>query len=357
MKISATQSDVIEEASAWFIEFRSGDVTASDRTRFFEWLRRSPQHIQAYLEIAEGWAELPTADVQGQLDLNEILRLARDSRDDNVIPLGSRPALAGSRARRGWFLRAAAAAVSMVLLAGAIAWVALNDSSTYHTGVGERRTVRLEDGSVVELNALSRVRVHLSEDLRVIDLLSGQALFDVAKDEKRPFLVRSGTTTVRAVGTQFDVYRRRAGTVVTVVEGRVAVDRGGSAAFMTRKDAVAEEAVVLVAGEQLTVATQAASRGSLLDMPKPRVANVTAATAWVQEQLIFDETPLSEVAEEFNRYSTRKLVIADAQLGSLGVSGVFSSMKPDALLGFLRAQPGVNVRDEGGEITVTRAAK
>src|SRR5690606_26847429 len=88
---------------------------------------------------------------------------------------------------------------------------------------GEQRTVTLADGSVIELNARSRIKVRYADRERAIDLLQGQALFRVAKDPTKPFIVASGGTYVRAVGTQFDVYKKSVGTVVTVVEGRVAV--------------------------------------------------------------------------------------------------------------------------------------
>jgi len=90
--------------------------------------------------------------------------------------------------------------------------------------VGEQRSIALADGSIIDLNARSRIRVRLSKDERDVELLQGQALFHVAKDNSRPFVVRSDTTVVRAVGTEFDVYRKKNGTVITVLEGRVVVE-------------------------------------------------------------------------------------------------------------------------------------
>jgi transmembrane sensor len=353
IRSSNTKPDIVAEASAWFIEFRAGDVTASDRARFDEWLRRSPEHIQAYLEVAAGWSELPTSDPQGRIDIAALIKRARESQDDNVVPLS---ACADTRPRRSrQTLRVWAASLAGLALAiGLTAWVALYRANTYSTGVGEQRTVRLVDGSTIELNALSTIRVRLSQKVREIDLTEGQALFHVAKDPARPFIVSSGGTTVRAVGTQFDVYRKRDGTIVTVLEGRVAVAESNlTAALFDQRGASlpvggvsrADQAPIFVtAGEQVTVTEK--------EMRQPKRTDVTAATAWTQKRLIFEETPLAEVAEEFNRYNMRRLVITDPDLRSMWISGVYSSTDPDSLLGFLRAQPNILLSETDKEIRV-----
>src|SRR3954468_20649833 len=98
---------VAAEASAWFIEFRTGEMTAGERTRFYEWLRRSPDHIQAYLEIAEGWAELPTSDPRRRIDIQALIQRAREAQDENVVPFS--PASTALPERRPYSLRALAA--------------------------------------------------------------------------------------------------------------------------------------------------------------------------------------------------------------------------------------------------------
>jgi transmembrane sensor len=344
----APKADIVAEASAWFIEFRAGDP---DRARFYEWLRRSPEHIQAYLEIAEGWAELPTSDADGRIDIEALIRRAREEQDDNVIPLP--PRSAPRRQRRHLPMHAwAASVVAVAMLIGLISWVRY-ETNTYRTGTGEQRTVRLADGSTIEINALSKVRVRLSESVREVDLDEGQALFQVAKDPKRPFMVRSGEATVRAVGTRFDVYKKRSGTVITVLEGRVAVAEVSPAVLASGTDVGIAKPIFLAAGEQVTVPEKPTQETDV----KPKRADVAAATAWVHKRLIFDETPLADVAEEFNRYSTRRLVIVDPELRTIGVSGVYSSIQPDLLLAFLRAQPDIQLSETDEEIRVALATK
>jgi len=357
--------DIVAEASAWFAEFREGGVPAPVRALFDEWLRRSPEHIQAYLEVSAAWSELPTADPEGRIDVTTLVVRARASADDNVVALGGRgecaspPGVArGQIAPRRRSLPALAASISFAVVLLGLWFVALR-ADTYSTGIGEQRTVRLADGSTVELNALSMISVRLSKTLRDIELARGQALFHVAKDRTRPFMVQSEGVTVRAVGTQFDVYRKRNGTTVTVLEGEVAVVPKRDSRTKPQEDSApsilgsrADEAagtngatILVSAGEQVTVTPH--------EVQKRHKADVTAATAWVEQRLIFDATPLGDVADEFNRYNTRKLVIADPALRSVGISGVYSTADPASLVGFLRAQSNLQVTETDAEIRVT----
>jgi transmembrane sensor len=363
---SSPRRQVVSEACAWFIEFRAGEATATTRERFDQWLRHSPEHIQAYLEVAAAWSELPTSDSQGRIDIDTLLGRARESlEEDVVVSLGAhRSACAepteGSeaprrRATRFGPLAVAASIGVLVTIACVLGWLNLRDRDTYTTGIGEQRTIRLADDSIVDLNARSKLRVRFSNALRAVDLVAGQALFHVAKDPQRPFVVLSDSMAVRAVGTEFDVYRKGDGLVVTVVEGRVAVlppnaQLEAPAAAPSRSSAKGSAATgipqLLSAGEQLTVTPRAAS--------PPHRADVNTVTAWVRRRLIFEDTPLAEVAEEFNRYSVRRLIIDDPELARQPISGVYSSSDPSSLVGFLRAQPSLQVLETDQEIRVAR---
>ena len=185
----------------------------------------------------------------------------------------------------------------------------------------------------MELNSRSRIRVRFADAERSVDLLAGQALFRVAKDKMRPFVVRSGDASIRAVGTEFDVYQKRQGTVITVIEGRVSV--GDS---------------LLAAGEQLTVASTPTSTSAA----RPVHANIAAATAWTQRQLVFESATLADVADEINRYNDRQLVIDDAGLNDFHISGVFSSTDPASLVRFLRTRRDIIINETGDVIHVSR---
>lgn len=340
-----THPAIIAEASAWFMEFRAGDVHGDARGRFIEWLRRSPEHIHAYLEISGVWAELPSSDPHGRIDVAALIARARDEADVIALSPDRAPPAAAPSAGAPNLLRhrprlAAFGMAAVVLLAVAAAMLlrGANFSGTYTTGIGEQRTVQLSDGSIVELNARSTIQVHLTEQQRDLTLVEGQALFRVAKDKQRPFVVRAGDAQVRAVGTEFDIYKKQSATVVTVVEGRVETiddtDRPGTAA------------IVLSAGEQLTVLPHMVT--------KPTRTDTAVATAWVHKRLIFEETPLSDVAEEFNRYNRRPLTIDDGELEKLKISGVYSSTDPASLINFLRSQNSIQVVEMEKQVRVLR---
>jgi transmembrane sensor len=339
-----THPAIIAEASSWFIEFRAGDVDGDARARFIAWLRRSPEHIHAYLEIADVWAELPTADPEKRIDIEALIARARAEPDVVALspdraPSAPPPSAVKPHVWRG-SRRSAVALAAVVLLSVAAAFLLSRDRSSrsYSTGIGEQRTVQLVDGSTVELNARSTIQVHLTEQQRDVTLLDGQALFRVAKDAQRPFVVRAGDAQVRAVGTEFDVYKKQAATVVTVVEGRVET--------YDEADSPGTAAIVLSAGEQLTVLPH--------NVSKPTRTDIAVATAWVQKRLIFEETPLSDVAEEFNRYNRRPLTIDDSELEKLRISGVYSSTDPASLINFLRSQNSIQVVETEKQVRVLR---
>jgi transmembrane sensor len=179
-----------------------------------------------------------------------------------------------------------------------------------------------------------------------VRLLAGEALFKVAHDATRPFDVTSSNTTVRAVGTQFNVDRRPDSTTVTVVDGAVAV-------FTTSVDTAEEEQtrVPLAAGEQLTLAPRSARH--------PVRADVATALAWTQRKLVFENRRLGEVADEFNRYNRQAIEIRSPELREQRVTGVFQANDPRSFLTFLSRQPGVTVAGSNDplHVVVTQGAK
>jgi transmembrane sensor len=344
--------EALAQAADWFVDFRVDVVDAVTREEFHVWLRRSPQNVQAYLEIARTYVELPAINPSGKLDVEELIAYARSAA--NVVPLPRAPTAAGPSAtlppRAHHKLRLTLAASLLFAVAGTIGWLQLRGDN-YSTAIGEQRSITLTDGSTIDLNARTRIRVRMTGDQRLVQLLEGQALFKVAKDKARPFIVRSDDTQVRAVGTQFDVYRRKSGTTVTVLEGRVEVvpSSGNPSPMDDRADghraAANEQVLFLGAGEQATIAPER--------VPAPVQADVAAAVAWKDRLIVFEGTPLTQVVEEFNRYTRRQLVIRDASLETFHISGVYSSSDPASLVRFLRAQDGIDVVETDTEIRIS----
>jgi transmembrane sensor len=363
-------SQIHNAASSWFIAFHEEAVDATKAAEFIRWLRASPQHVQAYLQAVATWEDAARIRQTHRESVDELLALARANKeaiplvpDSGDLPrcgIANRPTATsiGPQSRALGFRKMALAIAAAVLVAIAgLTWFTLEQYGLYTTSIGEQRSMRLADGSTVDLNSRSRVRVSFKEKVREVDLLDGQALFRVAKDPARPFIVRSGDTVVRAVGTQFDVYRRKSGTTVTVLEGRVAVSSTGSRtagksaasstpAIDTAAHPPTGASTFLSAGEQVTLTT------TELSVPKP--ANLATATAWTQRQIVFEKTPLTEVVEEFNRYNDRHMVIVDPSVGGIRISGVFSSVDPGSLINGLRALQSFSVHERDGEIQISR---
>ncbi|HSY08998.1 MAG TPA: FecR domain-containing protein [Steroidobacteraceae bacterium] len=344
----------LEEASAWFVEFRLGEVDSATRRRFLGWLRRSPEHIRAYLEISGAYARLPTSGSVNEAEMARLIEHARSrnnlasfATDSESIPCPGVAQIGSVGWGRPWRvtrLAAAVAAIGIIVALGV--WFTLRHAPTYETQTAEERTITLEDGSTLQLNARTRVRVHFSDARRDVELVQGQALFKVAKDAQRPFIVTSGGAVIRAVGTQFDVDREASGTTVTVLEGRVNV---ASQAQTFRLSAnglpAAPRELELSAGEQVIVTPAALEKS-----PHP---NAAAATAWTRGRLEFYETPLSEAVMEFNRYSRRPLVIVSPELESLHINGVYSlTDNASGLLLFLRHQPDIHVDETETDIRI-----
>jgi transmembrane sensor len=355
---------IYDEASEWLVKHRDGDLGSQEKAQFDSWLRASPQHMRAYLEMSAIWEDLPAVVADGQPTPEELIESA--SREGNVHRLKDADDRKGSVARahpgakRGTRAKLfSLAAVLLIAIVGAAYWYELR-RNTYTTEIGEQRSIVLADGSTLELNSHSRVRVRYSQAQREVDLIEGQALFRVAHDVGRPFVVHSGVMRVRAVGTQFDVYRKRAATVVTVIEGKVEVVDGASRATVADSSASPLQpaapagtpsrngpGVFLTAGEQLSVPA-----GSTSAERSPQPANVATVTAWTQQNLVFESSPLADVAEEFNRYTRRPLVITDADIATMHISGIFSSADPALFLKFLRAQPELTVAETPNEIRI-----
>jgi len=383
-----------EEAADWLVAFCEAEVDAPGRERFMTWLRASPEHVRAYLRLSALWEDDDLFSRNRKLDADACVQRALN--ETNVIPLdladmpdtaalaSSAPAQLGGalpaesipegesfpmrsdRLSRGAprllglsrLPLAIAASMILAVSAALLMWLKVNAHVTYETAIGEQRTITLPDGSTIALNARSKVGVKYDDERRSIELIEGQALFRVAKDTARPFVVRSGVASIRAVGTQFDVYRKAGGTVVTVLEGRVAVS--GAAKPNRAPEStpsaqpydpsstatpLAQDAFVS-AGEQLIATPEA------LTAPKP--ADVAAATAWLQGRLVFNAAPLSDVLDEFNRHTRRRLVLDDENLGTVPISGIFAFTDSAQFVEFLRQRFALVVHETDDEIHIAR---
>ncbi len=324
-------SEATQQAADWLVQLHSPDRSPNTEAEFADWLRASPIHVREYLRAVEVWEGLAhesvgqdssqeqlvwDANAAGVIEFPRELRAAAKS----ASPIRSLPVAM----RRGTAL--AALFAGMVLASGYFGWrhfTALDVA----TGIGEQRSVVLPDRSIVELNTQSEIRLAFTATERRVELVRGEAFFDVSKDPARPFIVATDLATARAVGTRFSMYRTPTGTVVTVAEGRVLVRDALAATDSLAESADFAGAVEVIPG------TQAEAR---LDRSvQLRQADVERSLAWRQRKLIFNGEPLWSVVDEFNRYNSPPLVIVDPRQRDQRISGVFGANDPDSLIDFL----------------------
>lgn len=225
-------------------------------------------------------------------------------------------ALADARktAARHWaprLPRKAAAVAAGVVLAASVGGAWILSPTTYRTDIGERRVVTLQDGSRISLDAASEVKIRYTQGERKLELVKGQARFDVARDLGRPFVVDAGDRTVSATKGAFNIDRGAQKVCVTLLDG-AAVIRADPGLFHR---VAAEKPRLLNAGQQLTVA----SRGEQL-----ATADTREVTAWERGELVFTNEPLGEAVARVNRYSIRRIEV-DPKVAGLRISGAFNA--------------------------------
>ena len=296
---------IAHEAGDWFVAHRAGTLDGAQRRAFDEWVMASPIHVEEYLGVAAVARELGEAAADPEMPIEVILERARESDGANVHTLETpepspRAIVDLAHTARHW--QFAAIAASLVVVVGTLLWWSGDGSAPerYVTHHGELRTWRLADNTVLRLNTDTAVSVRYGRTERTLELEHGQAFFEVAHEPDRRFRVIAGRAAVTALGTKFDVYRRADSTVVTVVQGQVAVS---PAAIAPRAGAgTARWTWRVSAGEELHVT------GDNLPTPPTRTA-VERNTAWLHRQIAFEREPLATVVAEFNRSGTVPVLV------------------------------------------------
>ncbi|WP_206518648.1 FecR family protein [Stakelama tenebrarum] len=318
------QDSIEAEAAAWVARLQ-GEPTPEAQAGLRAWLDADAAHADAFERATEIWAMIPGA----ALWLDAERETGAAAPDPAPAVRNRRPVLA------------LAASLLLLLTFGGF-WWAFADASGYTTRAGEQKVVTLDDGSRVALNTDSRVDVAFSSGLRHVRLERGEAMFEVAHDADRPFIVDAGNKQVRAIGTEFIVRRNGAEVTVTLIEGRVSVSD-----IAPRGDtAVPAPPAQLSPGERLTAPAQ----GQQMIARE----SIEVATAWRRGQAVFDDTPLAAAASELNRYGGPRLEIADPHVAALPVSGVFATNDTREFADAVAALHGLHVRKSGDIIQIVR---
>lgn len=334
----------IERTAAEWLARREGGWSEAEQAAFRAWLEAAVAHRVAWLRLQTGWQraarlkalaaglpvgevpppgawpELPSSPAASPLDLHHVSFGARD-----------RP---GSPSRR--LPRWPAVAALLLVAVGWAGWWWFGSAPPVHyaTALGETRAVTLADGSVVLLSSDSKVTVAYSRRQRRLELEQGEAFFEVAHQPNRSFSVEAQGRRVVAVGTRFSVRRETRDLRVAVVEGRVRLEDD------TRRQAPP----ALLAAGTIAVATSDGLR-----MRTQSMDEVKDLLSWRDGNLVFRSTPLAEAVAEFNRYSARKLVVADPAIADIPVGGSFRWANADAFVRILEQAFGLRAERQGDE--------
>lgn len=299
------REQLIAQASQWLARLDAGRATEQDLDA---WRDADPRRAAAFAEVAHAWTRLDAL---------------RDVEDRPVPRID----------RRAW-LTGGGAALAASVVGGA--WlgrdVLLRDRVV--TGVGERRTLALPDGSSVELNTDTEVFWRFDRTRRRLWLARGEAALMIAQDRLRPFELFTAQGLARLAAGQFNVRLRPAGLDLIVLTGQAAVETASGRA----------EAQVIGPADARQALEVTAHRIDVVATPETQVQSVQA---WRRGEIVFEGQPLSAAVEEYNRYLTRKLVIGDDQAGRLRLGGRFLTGDPDSFLEALRTTFGLRIIDDG----------
>lgn len=318
-----TAHQIDAEAANWAARVDRGPLEPGEDARFRDWLRADVRCAGAYGRVRA----LALASEKARA-------LGPDFDPADFAP-------APQPARRAVLWGGGALAASAILaLAGS--WQVLRNRGRYYTGKGESKIVTLKDGSVVTLNTESEIRVAYSDTRRGVELIGGEALFDVAKNRALPFVVTAGDTTVRVVGTSFTVRRLEETPVeVLVREGIVEVFKAQTG----------------VAPVRLTANTMAvAPLGSTTAITATALplAQVQRQLAWQNGQIAFEGETLAQAVQEFARYSDTRIVIDDPALGREEIAGLFRATDPVGFARTVAISLNARVQVDGGEVRLVR---
>lgn len=300
-ELPSQESSLSEQAAAWFLRMQEGDCNDAERQKFETWLAANVAHRSEYQQYVQLWH-----------NLDQVGSVTTPSRR--------------RKTRTGIVL-----AVLFVIL-GTVQWAASREE-IITTALGQRQHIVLADGTAVDMNTATVLRVAMSGYTRKVTLEQGEALFNVAHSALRPFEVHAGNGILRDIGTLFNVTRENEKTTVAVLEGEVQVKLD---------DPASAAAVTLHGGEQLSYSARDRSAISAVD--------AKAATAWREGRMIFHETPLAEVINQINRYHSRQIVLTDARLSDLKVSGEFNTADREGLIRALKILFPLS-SEERGEVT------
>ncbi|WP_047533752.1 FecR family protein [Methylotenera sp. N17] len=301
-----------ESAIAWFIRIRDAEADDVIRSKFEQWLMSSQAHQQAYADISKMWETFgSTSDLEklaGVAEQNIYLQKAERSQHVKKYIVGLM----------------AAVAIGLGGLLGFQSWRAQPTMQMMaQTEVGQIKSQRLNDGTLLTMNMGTVIEVTYYRDQRLVNLKQGEAIFDVARDERRPFIIDSGKAKITVLGTRFAVNRMKKLVRVSVDHGTVKVEQHDS------KNIESPDSLILHDGE---VAEVNAYRSE----PTHVQRQASDAFAFEKGMVIFEEADMDEIAETLSRYRKLPLIVEQPVSAKVHIS---SMLKADAIETFINQMP------------------
>ncbi|MBL8265179.1 FecR family protein [Steroidobacter sp.] len=307
----------IAEASAWIVTLHGPDRTPGVERGFRCWLVERPMHQYAFEHATDTWNRTRAM-------------VRRSARVEVSVPRGA------SEQPRKKVARTPLLALVASLFIAVIGVSLYLQGSALKTGIGERRTVVLDDGTQVTMNTATRMTVDYDQQRRLVRLDSGEAFFEVAKRSEWPFVVSVGNREVTALGTAFLVRSDSARVAVTLLEGKVAVT--------ATSESAAAAAITLAPGQRVVFEKRAPP---VLDRPE-----IQKLTAWQQGLVNIDDMTLAQAVEEMNRYSTLQLVV-EGPAADIRVSGIFRVTDLENLAQAVAMTHGLDVHRDGRRLVLS----
>jgi transmembrane sensor len=328
-------------AAEWAVRLNERALAAQEQTELDQWLNADIRHRGALLRARAVWADLdrlsalagPTP-VSSQVDAG--MNSVSESVPQEIVGPPQSPLIDNRQPSRNRRRFVASSVAAVFLGAVGTSWIEWRDQ-TYVSKLGQIRRVQLSDGSRMVLNTASEATVRFDKAHREIELKSGEGLFQVAKDRARPFIVRAGFVSVRAVGTVFAVRTAGQSVDVTVTEGVVElVDNSTSGGRVIRRIAANERATV-----------RETNQVQVQSMPH---ADAERRLAWRDGMVAFAGEPLKTAVEEINRHNHRRIVVDDPTLASRPVVGMCRANDPDNFAATVATALGVQSLDQDDAI-------
>lgn len=343
---------ITEQAVSWYIE-QQEPLTERQRVAFLGWLRASPRHVAEYFAVVQMHGDFKAAAALKTLTVEQLVDQA--GRDNPVVMFP----MVGSairkehvpqpgRARRVAMRVAGLAAAVVMAWLGVGYWRDANGlvERSFKGDVAAVRAVTLPDGTLVQLDKNSVIDVHFDGHFRRIEVIKGNALFDVGKDAHRPMLVNVGGHVLQDIGTVFDVKRDANGDTLTVISGRVRVlnaadeSKQGGLAALLNADPVAD----LTTGQQISL--------GIAGVSTKQPVQVAKVTAWLPSEIRFQHETIGNVARRFNAYTSKPLVIENGSIADERISGIFHADNPQAFAAYLATLPDVRVVEERDRVRI-----